>query len=168
MAFGDYLKNAGKVLREMINLNSANGDTGYTLRRICQILDNEGFSYTFLESDNGTPSSDIVFKLEKDEDCCKDVLLVISIDETLMVFKSFMEEYEIDKSKIPDAILFCNTWNLEHYMPKACVSEDNIVFTTWCNAITGEVSDEYIKNYMILAYAKLSWQFFCDFTKKFY
>lgn len=32
MAFGDYLKNAGKVLREMINPNSANGDTGYTLR----------------------------------------------------------------------------------------------------------------------------------------
>ena len=164
MGLGDYLN---QTLRTIMGSNNGNSGTQDTVGRIRRILDNAGVGHRFIGPQNESDTSDFVFSMDKDEDCCKDIIFVISIDENLMVLRAFMDAYNIEKSKIPDAIVYCNTWNATHSLPQVYVSEDDMIFTSWCNAITTDVSDEYIRDYMILAYAKTSWQFFCEFAKKF-
>lgn len=168
MGVGDYFKAAGQTLMNFIGLNNENsGGTEQTVSRIRRILDNAGIGHSFLGPQDESDTSDIVFNVEKDEDCSRDVIFVLSIDDSLMVLKAFLNDYKIENSKMPDAILFCNTWNTTHVLPEACVSEDGIVITCWCNAITGDVTDDYIRDYMIMSFAKLTWQFFCEFSKEF-
>lgn len=130
---------------------------------IRRILDEIEISHRVI-NENGYP--EIVFTLSKDEDCSENIILVIGISEELMLLKGFMEDYTLEKDKIPDAILFCNKWNGTKFLPQVFVSDSGEVVSSWCYTLSEELSDDYIKNHMILPFSSTSWNFFCDFLKE--
>ncbi|MCR4712919.1 MAG: YbjN domain-containing protein [Treponemataceae bacterium] len=137
------------------------------VEKISSILDTAGINHNMLEPNNTTDPPEIVFTLKHDDGCSKDIVIMIEIDDSLMLLKGFLDDYEIPKAKIPDAVLFCNTWNATHYMPQVYVIEEGNVGISWCNTIWNELPDEYIKDAMILTFARTAWQFFSEFLKKF-
>ena len=137
------------------------------LNRIRRILDKASISHRLYEPDDESRKPEIIFTMNKDDDCCKDVMVVISVDERFMFLKAFIQGYRIEQSKMSEAITFCNTWNATHYFPQVSVSDDGVVVTSWCNLISSDIPDDYIKNSLILSFTHPTWLFFCDFTKEF-
>ena len=139
-----------------------------TLERIRHILDANRIEHNWIDADDENEKPSIMLTVHKDGDCKSDIVNIIQIDGNLLTFAGIAQNFELDKTQIPDAIMFCNSWNSTKYMPSVSVTEDGTFFASWCHLIDIDISDDYIKENMIVSFVSNTWSFFCDLSKDFF
>ena len=137
-----------------------------TLERICRILDEAGASYNKIEAESENEFPRIAISFEKDDKLKSDMYVIIAIENNMLTLGGVVN-FSLDKKELPDAIIFCNLWNVNNYIPAASVSDDGTIFAGWCHFIDIDVSDEYIRENMIVTFITNTYRFYCDFLNKF-
>lgn len=175
MGWSHFLKYAAYAFNDFINSNNGSNNSNQkkgdntmpiTLARICKILDDAGAAYNHVEPDSDNELPRIAIRFEKDDKLKKDIYIILAIENNMFTLGG-VADFSLDKKELPDAIIFCNLWNVNNYIPAASVSDDGTIFAGWCHFIDIDVSDEYIRENMIVTFITNTYRFYCDFLNKF-
>lgn len=113
-------------------------------------------------------SGDFILSLCADKDCRFDVGVIFEIKESMVHVLAIGVDFNVDKDKSSDAILFCNDWNKDNHCPKAYFDFDsNNIVAEYTIFTDVDLSDEYIKENVIKVALSASWQFFVEAAKQF-
>ncbi|MCR4712920.1 MAG: hypothetical protein K5751_00910 [Treponemataceae bacterium] len=177
MNWAPLLKVAGDAIKSIISSNNnktvisvlpkeEKSMMPVTIERICKILDKEEAVYNIVPSETKNKLPRIVLKFEKDDTLKRDVYIVFAIQDNMFMLGG-VTDFFIENDKIPDVILFCNLWNSKNYIPTVSVSEDGKLSADCCFFIDIDVSDDYIRENMIIVFLSHTYKFYCDFLNNF-
>ncbi len=175
MNWAPYLRIAEYAIKSFMNSrsgsvtsNSKQGENKMpiTMERICRVLDDAGAVYNKIPPASDGQDIRIVLKFDKDDKLKRDTYIVLAIQGNMLTLAG-TSDFTLNKNKIPDAIIFCNLWNINNYIPAASVTDEGSISASWCHFIDIDVSDEYIRENMIIVFMSNAYRFYCDFLNHF-